>query len=49
MGRLVDIQTAQKPLKNKNKNRKKRKDIFMSILGLAESLKTMNRPDPARP
>ena len=43
MDRLVDIQTTLKHLQN---NRKKLKYIFMNILGVAESLKTMNRPDP---
>jgi len=45
MGRLDDIQTALKPLENL----KKFKYIFMTILGLAESFKTMNRPCQARP
>ena len=40
MGYLVDIQTAPKPLKN----REKLKYIFITILGLAESLKIMNLP-----
>ena len=31
------------------KNREKFKFIFMTILGLAESFKTKNRPGPARP
>ena len=42
MGRFVDIQPALKPLKN----RKKLKYIFMIILGLTESFKSMNRPGP---
>ena len=45
MGRLDEIQTAQKPLKNW----KKLKYIYMTILGIAESFKTMNRPGPTRP
>ena len=40
--RLDDIHTALKPLKKIEKF----KYIFMIILGLAESFKTMNRPDP---
>ena len=43
MSRLVNIQAALKPFE---KNRKKLKYIFMPILGLAESFKTMNRPGP---
>ena len=39
---LVDIQTVVIPLKKAEKL----KYIFMTILGLAESFKTMNRPDP---
>ena len=42
MGRLDDIQAALKPLKKS----KKLKYIFMTILGQAESFKTMNRPSP---
>ena len=44
MGRLDNIQTAIKPLKKS----KKCKYILMTILGLAESFKTMNRPDPTK-
>ena len=43
MGRLHKIETALKPLKKS----KKLKYIFMTILGLAESFKTMNVPVPA--
>ena len=43
MGRLDDIQTAIKSLKNR---KKKIKYIFKTILGQGESFKTMNRPDP---
>ena len=43
MGHLDDIQTALKPLKK----RKRLNYIFMTILGLAQYFKTMNRPDPA--
>ena len=46
MGCLDGNQIALKPLK---KNRKKFKYIFMTILGVAESFKTMNRPNPADP
>ena len=46
MGRLDDIQTTLKPL---IKNRKNLKLICMTILGLAESFKVINRPDPNRP
>ena len=42
MGRLDDYQTALKP----DKNRKKLKYIFMTIVGLAESYKFMNQPEP---
>ena len=42
MGRLDDIQTAIKPLK-KSENIEIH---FYTILELAESFKTMNRPDP---
>ena len=42
MGRLLDIQTAPKPLKKSEKL----KYIFMTILGLAKSFKMVNRPDP---
>ena len=39
MGRLVNIQTALKPLK-------KIEFFLMTILGLAESFKTITRPGP---
>ena len=42
MGHLDDIQTAPKPLY-------KFKYIFMTIIGLAESVKAMNRSGPTRP
>ena len=45
MGHLDDIQTALKPLKQIEK---KCIYIFITILGLTESFKTMNRPNPAR-
>ena len=41
MGRLDDIQTPLIPLKI----REKLKQMFMTILGLAESFKMMNRSD----
>ena len=44
MGRLDDIQTALKTCEKKNQ--KKLKYIFMTILGLVESYKTINRQDP---
>ena len=43
IGLLGDIQITLKPLKNIEK----KKNII--ILELAESFKTMNRPDPTRP
>ena len=43
MGRLDEIQTALKPLKEIGK---KMKYIFKIILVLAELFKMMNRPDP---
>ena len=46
MDRLVDIQSAVKPLK---KIGKKLKYIFRTSLRPAESFKTMNRSDSARP
>ena len=42
MDRIDDIQRALKPFK---KIGKKLKYIYITILGLAESLKRMNRPD----
>ena len=44
MGRLDDIQTTRKPLKKRNKL----KQIFMAILGLAESFK-IQQLGPTRP
>ena len=44
-GRLVDIETAPKPVKKSKKIENKLYDI----LGLVESFKTMNRPGPTRP
>ena len=41
--------TIFKQLWNLKKHRKKLIYIFMPILGLAESFKTMNRPDQTRP
>ena len=45
MDRFVDIQTALRPFR---KIGKKLKLIFMTIIGLAESFKTMNWISPAR-
>ena len=45
MGRLDDIQTPLIPLKI----REKLKQMFMTILGLADSFKRMNRPGPIIP
>ena len=45
MGRFDDIQTAQKPLKN----RKKLEYILRTFFGLAILFKMMNRPELARP
>ena len=45
MSHLDEIQTAIKHLQD----RKKLKHIFMTILELAESFKTMNWPVPTRP
>ena len=42
MGRLDDFEIALKPLKKSEKL----EFIFMTILELAESFKTMNRPGP---
>ena len=43
MGPLVYIQISSKIFL---KNQKKLKYIFMTILGIVESFKAMNRPDP---
>ena len=43
MGQLDDTQTAVEPLKN----RKILEYVFITILGLAESIKMMDWPDPA--
>ena len=42
MGRLDNIQIALKPIKKSEKI----ETHFMSILGLYESIETMNQPDP---
>ena len=41
IGLFDDIQTSLKPLKN----RKKLEHLFLMILGLTESFKTINQPD----
>ena len=49
MGRLVDIQIALKPLKKSDfdfDHLTKITILILTILGLAESFKTMDRPDP---
>ena len=44
MGRLDDMQTVLKVLRKSEKIEEKK---CVTILGLAESFKTMNWPDPA--